>query len=137
MKIAAATISSTPNDAFAKQLKRQQQQFDTLMGKVQSVITTLQTHTAQAPSTFRQGNPTFGIRERGGLPSIIMVGEEDLQVGAFLHNLDGGGSPNHRDPTPSPVLHIPSRSRGMFKLMFTTNIGSMGKWGISKGIAPC
>ena len=40
LKIAAATISSTQNDALAKQLKRQQQQFDTLMGKVQSVITT-------------------------------------------------------------------------------------------------
>ena len=40
LKIAAATISSTPNDALAKQLKRQQQQFDTLIGKVQSMITT-------------------------------------------------------------------------------------------------
>ena len=28
LKIAAATISSTPNDAFAKHLKRQQQQFN-------------------------------------------------------------------------------------------------------------
>ena len=44
LKIAAATISSTPNDAFAKQLKKKQQQFDTLMGKVQSMITTLQTY---------------------------------------------------------------------------------------------
>ena len=42
LKIAAATISSTPNDAFGKWLKRQQQQFDTLMGKVQLMITTLQ-----------------------------------------------------------------------------------------------
>ena len=66
--MAAATISSTPNDAFAKQLKRQQQQFDTLMGKVQSMITTLQTHTAQATSTFQQGNPSFGIRGRGRTP---------------------------------------------------------------------
>ena len=48
LKIAAATISSSPNVAFVKPLKRQQQQFDTLMGKVQSMITTLQTHTAQA-----------------------------------------------------------------------------------------
>ena len=29
LKMAADNISSTPNDAFAKQLKRQQQQFDT------------------------------------------------------------------------------------------------------------
>ena len=54
LKIAAATTSFTPTDALAKQLKRQQQQqFDTLMGKVQLMITTLQTHTAQATSTFR------------------------------------------------------------------------------------
>ena len=65
LKIAAATISSTQNDALAKQLKRQQQQFDTLMGKVQSMITTLQSHTAQATSTFRQENPSFGMRWNG------------------------------------------------------------------------
>ena len=35
VKIATA-IPSAQNDAFAKQPKRQQQQFDTLMGKVQS-----------------------------------------------------------------------------------------------------
>ena len=29
LKITAATISSTPNDALAKQLKRQEQMFDT------------------------------------------------------------------------------------------------------------
>ena len=40
VKIAVATaISSTQNDALAKQLKRQQQQFDTLMGKVQTMVT--------------------------------------------------------------------------------------------------
>ena len=78
MKIAAATISSTPNDAFAKQLKRQQQQFDTLMGKVQSMITTLQTHTAQATSTFRQGTPSFGMRVRERTP---------------FNNNDGRGGP--------------------------------------------
>ena len=64
LKIAAATISSTHNDALAKLLKRQQQQFDTLMGKVQSMITTLQSHTAQATSKFRQTNPSFGMRGR-------------------------------------------------------------------------
>ena len=130
LKIAASTISSTHNDALAKQLKRQQQQFDTLMGKVQSMLTTLQSHSAQATSTFRQGNPSFGMGGEGGLHLIIMVGEEDLEVRAFLNNLDGGGSPNHRDPTPILVLHIPSRSRGMSELMWTTNIDSVGKWSI-------
>ena len=43
VKIAAPTAtSSVHSDAFAKQLKRQLQQFDTLMGKVQTMVTTLQ-----------------------------------------------------------------------------------------------
>ena len=46
LNIAAPTIASIQNDTLAKQLKRQQQQFDTLMGKVQSMIATLQSHTA-------------------------------------------------------------------------------------------
>ena len=53
VKIGTATaIPSSQNDALAKQLKRQQQQFDTLMGKVQAMVTTLQPHTAQATSSF-------------------------------------------------------------------------------------
>ena len=54
LKVAAATISSTQSDALAKQLKRQQQ-FDTLMGKMQSMIDTLQSQSAQASTAFRQG----------------------------------------------------------------------------------
>ena len=62
MKIAAPTaIPSAQNDVLAKQLKRQQQQFDTLRGKVQAMVTTLQSHTAQATSSVRQGNPSFGM----------------------------------------------------------------------------
>ena len=64
LKVATATISSTQSDALAKQLKRQQQQFDTLMGKMQSMIVTLQSQTVQASSTFRQGNASFGMRGR-------------------------------------------------------------------------
>ena len=82
VKIAAATaISSTQNDALAKQLKRQQQHFDTLLGKVQAMVTTLQSYTAQATSSFRQGNPSFGMRERGRIP---------------FHNNGGRGVPGGR-----------------------------------------
>ena len=42
VKVAAATTStpspSTYNEAFSRQLKKQQQQFDTLMGKVQAMM---------------------------------------------------------------------------------------------------
>ena len=45
VKIATASaIPSSQNDALVRQLKRQQQQFDTLMGKVQAMVTTLQSH---------------------------------------------------------------------------------------------
>ena len=69
IKIAAATASSpTYSDAFAKQLKKQQQQFDVLMGKVQAMVTTLQSQNAQVTSSFCQGNPSFGMRGRGRMP---------------------------------------------------------------------
>ena len=71
IKVAAATTTtSSPsyNDAFAKQLKKQQQQFDALMGKVQARVTTLQSHNAQAASSSCQGSPSFGMRGRGRMP---------------------------------------------------------------------
>ena len=58
-----------------------------------------------------------------------MIGEEDLQVGACLPNLDGGGSLNHRDLPLSLVQCIPNRIRGLQKSIVTTNVGSVGKWG--------
>ena len=86
VKIAAATaISSAQNNAFTKQLKRQQQQFNTLMGKVQAMVTTVQAHNAQATSSFRQGNPSFGMRGRGRMP---------------FHNNGGRGVPGGRGLPP-------------------------------------
>ena len=65
LKVATATIPSTQSDVLAKQLIRLQHQFDTLMGKMQSMIVTLQSQTAQASTTFRQGSPSFGMWGRG------------------------------------------------------------------------
>ena len=137
VKIAAATaIPSAQNDALAKQLKRQQQQFDTLMGKVKAMVTILQSHTAQATSSFRQKNPSFAMRGRGRIP-FHNNGVRGVPVEAFLHKLDGGGSLNHRGPTPSLKLHNPSRSRGMSEPMLTTNVGNLGRWDILRGTVPC
>ena len=87
IKIAAATASFPAySDAFAKQLKKQQQQFDTLMGKVQAMVTTLQSQNAQATSSFCQGNSSFGMRGRGKMP---------------FHSNGGRGVPGGR----SPPLH--------------------------------
>ena len=134
---AATASSSAHSDAFAKQLKRQQQQFDTLMGKVQAMVTTLQSQNAQATATFHQGNPSFGMRGRGGCPFIVMVGEESLEVGVFLHMADGGSSLNHRGPTPNKILHIPGRNRGMSRPALIISVGNVVRWDISKGAVPC
>ena len=67
IEIVAATASSpTYSDAFTKQLKKLQQQFDALIGKGQAMVTTLQAQNAQATSSFCQGNPSLGMRGRGG-----------------------------------------------------------------------
>ena len=50
VKVAAATTTipspSSYNEAFSRQLRKQQQQFEALMGKVQAMVTTLQSHNA-------------------------------------------------------------------------------------------
>ena len=57
------------------------------MGKVQSMIATLQSHTTEAPSTFRQGNPSFGMRGRGR---------------TTYNNNGGRGGPGRRGLPPQP-----------------------------------
>ena len=68
---AATTTIPSPfsyNEAFPKQLRKQQQQFEALMGKVQAMVTTLQSHNAQAASTFNKGGPSIGMRGKGRMP---------------------------------------------------------------------
>ena len=43
LKTSTAIIPSTQSDEFTKQLKMQQQQFGTRMGKMKTLVTTLQT----------------------------------------------------------------------------------------------
>ena len=139
VKVAAnTTVSSLSySDAFTKQLKKQQQQFDALMGKVQAMVTTLQSHNAQVTSSFHQGGPSFGMRGRGRMPLTIMVGWESLEVEALLHMADGRGSFNHRGPTPNKPFHIPNRSRGMPKHTLRISVGSVVRWDISRGVVSC
>ena len=72
VKVAAATTStpspSTYNEAFSRQLRKQQQQFDTLMSKVQAMVTTLQSHNAKAASTFNKWGPSIEMRGKGRMP---------------------------------------------------------------------
>ena len=105
LKIAAATNTatspSTYNDVFAKQIRKQQQQFEALMGKVQAMVTTLQSHNAQATSSFHKGGPSIGMRGKRRMPFSNNRGRGSLEVEALFHMADGGGSLNHRGSTPN------------------------------------
>ena len=89
VKVAAATTTipspSSYNEAFSKQLRTQQQQFEALMGKVQAMVTTVQSHNAQAASTFNKGGPSIGMRGKGRMP---------------FSNPGGRGVPGGRGPPP-------------------------------------
>ena len=91
VKVAAATTSTpsplTYNEAFSRQLRKQQQQFDTLMSKVQAMVTTLQSHNSQAASTCSKGGPSIGMRGKGRMPFV---------------NPGGRGAPGGRGPPPQP-----------------------------------
>ena len=53
LKAVVATIPSIKSDEITKQLKKQQ--IDTVVGKMKTLVTNLQT--VQASRSFRQGNP--------------------------------------------------------------------------------
>ena len=108
IKIAAATgISSAKNDAFAKQLKRQQQQFDTLFGKVQAMVTTLQSQNAQARSSFRQGNPSFGMRGKERMPFHSNGGSRVPRGRGLPQQGRLRGQPQPQRPNSQPNINQP------------------------------
>ena len=105
LKAAVATIPSPKSDEIAKQLKKQQ--IDTLVGKMKTLATTLQT--AWAWASFRQGSPSFGMKgiaytDRRGDP-----GSRGLPPQSRLR----GGSPFHRVLPPSLDYCTLNWSRGL------------------------
>ena len=92
------------------------------------MVTTLQSHNAKAASTFNKGGPSIGMRGKGRMPFLILEGGESLEVEALLLRLDGGGSLNHRGPTPNRHYHIPSRSKGIQKPTQKASVGSVVRW---------
>ena len=140
VKVAAATTStpspSTYNDAFSRQLRKQQQQFDTLMSKEQAMVTTLQSHNAQAASTFKKWGPSIGMRGKGRMPFTSTGGKGVLGGGCLLLRIDGGGSLNHRGPTPIRHYHIPSRNKGILRLTLKVSVGSVVRWPLEKKLPP-
>ena len=73
------------------------------MGKVQAMVNTLQSHNTQATSSFLKGGSSIGMRGRGRMPFSNNGAGESLEVEALLHMVDGGGSFNHRGPTPNKL----------------------------------
>ena len=137
VKIAAATASSSAhNDAFAKQLKRQQQQFDTLMGKVQAMVTTLQSQNAQATSSFRQGNPLFGMRRRGRMP-FQCNGGRGVPGGRGLPPQGRWmEQPQPQRPNSQPNITHPQQEQGNVKTYIDNQCWQYGEMGHLKRSCP-
>ena len=64
---AAAILSPTQGDAIIKHLEQQQQHLDTL-GEILKILETITLQTVQASTSFRQGNPSFGVKGGGRNP---------------------------------------------------------------------
>ena len=119
VKVAAATTTatspSTYNDVFAKQLRKQQQQFEALMGKVQTMVTTLQSHNAQATSSFQKGGPSLGVRGKGRMPFVnnngrgVPGGRGPPLLGRWR------GQPQPQRPNPKQTTTHPQQEQGNAK----------------------
>ena len=101
---AAATIPSTQSYEIIKQLKKQQQQIDTLVGKMKTLVTTLQS--PQASTSFRQGSPSFGMKWRGRNPYADRRGHPGGRCLPYQSKLRG-------QPLPQRDYCILNRSRGL------------------------
>ena len=142
VKVAAATTTipspSSYNEAFSKQLRKQQQQFEALMGKVQAMVTPLQSHNAQAASTFNKGGPSIGMRGKGRMP---------------FSNPGGRGVPGGRGPPPQgrwrgqpqpqrpnsqpQTLTHPQQEQGNTKTYTESQCWQCGEVGHLKRSCPC
>ena len=124
LKVAAATLPSNQSDEITKKIKKQQQQVDTLVGKMKTLVTTLQM--AQASTSFRQGSPSFGMKGRGRNPYTDRKGDPEGRGLPFQAGWRGQPLPQ-RPPFKPRLLH-PQQEQGTVKLTVTISVGSEGKW---------
>ena len=137
IKVAAATTSSPSySDAFAKQLKKQQQQFDALMGKVQAMVTTLQSHNAQATSSFCQGNPSFGMRGRGRMPFHSNGGRGVPGGRGLPPHGRWRGQPQPQRPNSQQNITHPQQEQGNVKTYTDNQCWQCGEMGHLKRSCP-
>ena len=137
IKIAAATASSpTYSDAFAKQLKKQQQQFDALMGKVQAMVTTLQAQNAQATSSLCQGNPSLGMRGRGRMPFHSNGGRGVPGGRGLPPHGRWRGQPQPQRPNSQQNITHPQQEQGNVKTYTDNQCWQCGEMGHLKRSCP-
>ena len=65
-----------------------------------------------------------------------MVGGESLKVEALLHMVDGGGSLNHRGPTPKEIITHPQQEQGNVKTYTDNQCWQCGEMGHLKRSCP-
>ena len=106
------------------------------MGKVQAMVPTLQSHNAQTTSSFHQGNPSFGMRGRGGCPFTVMVGGESLELEAFPHMADGGGQPQPQRPNSQQNITHTQQEQGNVKTYTDNQCWQCGEMGHLKRSCP-
>ena len=103
LQLTSTPSPSTYNEAFSRQLKKQQQQFDALMSKIQAIVNTLQSHNAKAASTFNKGGPSIRMRGKGRMAFPNLGGR----------GASGGGGPSPLQPRwrgqPQPQRPKPPR----------------------------
>ena len=86
------------------------------MGKVQAMIPTLKSHTAQATSAFRQGNPSFGMRGRGRTPFNNNNGGRGGPGGMGLPpQSKWRGQPQPQRPYSQPSTTHPQQEQGKYQ----------------------
>ena len=140
VKVAAATTStpspSTYNEAFSRQLRKQQQQFDTLMSKVQAMVTTLQSHNAKAASTFNKGGPSIGMRGKGRMPFPNPGGRGVPGGGGPPPQTRWRGQPQPQRPNPQQALSLPQQEQGNSKTYTESQCWQCGEVGHLKRSCP-
>ena len=140
VKVAGASTStpspSTYKEAFSRQLRKQQQQFDTLMSKVQAMVTTLQSHNAQAASTFNKGGPSIEMMGKGRMPFPNPEGRGVPGGGGPPPQTRWRGQPQPQRLNPQQSLSHPHQEQGNSKTYTESQCWQCGKVGHLKRSCP-
>ena len=129
-------LPSTYNEAFSRQLRKQQQQFGTLMSKVKAMVTTLQSHNAKAASTFNKGGPSIGMRGKGRISFPNPGGRGVPGGGGPPLQPRWRGQPQPQRPNPQQALTHPQQDQGNSKTYRENQCWQCGEVGHLKRSCP-